>query len=199
MDEFLNKYHKNIIFLLFGLILLGVGVFLFKNGFFNSSNEVEVIDQDEKKEEKDITVEIAGSIEKKGVYKLSSGSRIEDLLVVSGGLSITADRNWVDKNINRAAKLTDGQKVYIPSQSEVISAKESDSIKVDQVVLGASGSSLININNSSQKELESLSGIGPVYAQKIIEQRPYSNIEELVSKSVISQKTFEKIKNSITI
>ena len=60
-------------------------------------------------------------------------------------------------------------------------------------------SGLININTASQSELEKLTGIGPVYAQKMIEHRPYSTKEELVSKGVISQKVLEKIKESISL
>ena len=61
------------------------------------------------------------------------------------------------------------------------------------------GSGFIDINAATQKELESLSGIGQVYAQKIIEYRPYSNIEEIVTKAKIPQKTFDKIKSQIII
>jgi competence protein ComEA len=129
---------------------------------------------------------------------MTSGARIEDLLVVSGGLSVVADREWVSKNINRASRLSDGQKIYIYSQSEVLSAKESDSIKVDQEVLGSSNSKLININTASSKELENLIGIGPVLAQKIVEGRIYSSLDELVKKGILSQKTFNKIVNDIT-
>ena len=149
----------------------------------------------------DIIVEIVGAVEKAGVYKMKIGDRIDDLLITAGGISATADRVWVDKYINRAAKLTDGQKIYIYHSGE-LTAKESSGIKLDQGVLGVAGSdpaSFININTASQSELEKLNGIGPVYAQNIIEQRPYSNAQELVSKRVISQKILDKIKNEITV
>jgi competence protein ComEA len=107
----------------------------------------------------------------------------------------------VEKYINRAAKLIDGQKIYIYHLGE-LGAKESSAIKLDQGVLGIAGSDpamSVNINTASQSELEKLVGIGPVYAQNIIEQRPYSNTQELVSKGAISQKVFEKIKNEISV
>ena len=59
--------------------------------------------------------------------------------------------------------------------------------------------SLININTSDLKSLDSLSGIGPVYAQNIIEHRPYSNTSELVSKGVIPNNTYLKIKDKISV
>ena len=62
-----------------------------------------------------------------------------------------------------------------------------------------SGSGHININTASQSELESLSGIGPVYAQKIIDNRMYSDVSELHTKDIISKSTFEKIKTEIGV
>lgn len=189
-----------IILLLLGLILIGFGVLLNKTGLFSSGDSIEVLNSatETQNTSSEIVVEIAGSIQKPGVYKLSGNSRVEDLLTVSGGLSLEADRDWVNKNINRASKLTDGQKIYIYSQSEVTSAKENGGIKLDQVVLGDSSSKLVNINTASQKELESLVGIGPVLAQKIIDKRIYSKPEDLVEKGVLTLKTFEKIKSDIT-
>ncbi len=193
-----SSNQKLLIFLLLGLILIGFGVFLFKSGLFESQNQIEIINKNEELKDENITVEIAGAVEKPGVYKLKVGDRIDDLLISAGGINASADREWVGKNINRAAKLADGQKLYIPSQSEVETAKKSEYNKIDQAILGVSGSGLVNINTASQKELESLNGIGPVYAQKIIEQRPYSSLEELVSKKIIPQKTYDKIKSNIS-
>ncbi|MFA6282333.1 MAG: SLBB domain-containing protein, partial [Candidatus Omnitrophota bacterium] len=74
--------------------------------------KVEVLSEsDEIDNSKNITVEIAGEVIKPGVYKLSDGSRVDDLLVLAGGLTADADRSWTDKYLNRAAKVTDGQKV----------------------------------------------------------------------------------------
>lgn len=198
--DFINNNQKLIKFSLLGLILIGFGVLLNKTGLFSSGDSIEVLNSatETQNTSSEIVVEIAGSIQKPGVYKLSGNSRVEDLLTVSGGLSQEADRDWVNKNINRASKLTDGQKIYIYSQSEVTSAKENGGIKLDQVVLGDSSSKLVNINTASQKELESLVGIGPVLAQKIIDKRIYSKPEDLVEKGVLTSKTFEKIKSDIT-
>lgn len=195
---------KLIIFLLLGLILIGLGVLAYKTDIFRSEDKVEVLNgaTELQNNTAEIQVEIAGAVQNAGVYKMKNGDRIDDLLIISGGLAVDADRGWVEKNINRASKLNDGQKIYIYSQSEIESAKESGGIKLDQDVLGVNSqilSELININTSSQSELEKLIGIGPVYAQKIIEQRPYSDLQELVSRGVISQKTFDKIKNEISL
>lgn len=220
MDKLKKKYlyltslltssfsQKLVIFLLLGLILIGFGVLAYKTDIFLSGDTVEVLNNTTVGQNagpdgsSEIVVEISGSVEKSGVYKMKVGDRVDDVLIVSGGLSATADRDWVEKNINRASKLIDGQKIYIYSQSEVESAKTNGGIKLDQGVLGESSSNfsdLVNINTASQSELEKLIGIGPVYAQKMIEHRPYSNTQELVSKKIIPQKTYEKIKSEISL
>lgn len=194
---------KNIVFLLLGLFLVGLGVLVYRIDLFSSRDTVEVLNSttESQNNDQEIVVEISGAVEKSGVYKLKNGSRIDDLLISAGGISATADRDWIEKNINRAAKLIDGQKLYIYHSKE-LSAKNTSSIKLDQEILGSSNqnvSNLVNINVASQSELEKLVGIGPILAQKIIEQRPYSTLEELVNKKIIPQKTYEKIRFDISL
>ena len=130
---------------------------------------------------------------------MPQGARVEDALVLAGGVSVDADRDWMEKVLNRASKLTDGQKIFIPKQSEVLSAKNDEDIKTYQSQNTNQGSGLININTASKEELESLWGIGPVYAQNIIEQRHYSNVEELLTKKVIRSDIYERNKDKLTV
>jgi len=141
------------------------------------------------KAEQKMAVDIEGAVIAPGVYSLGSNSRIKDALIAAGGLSSGADRVWVEKNINLASKLVDGVKIYIPrlGDSTVISTK------------GSVSSNLVNINSASLAELDSLSGVGPATAQKIIDNRPYSKIEELTLKKIVTSKVFEKIKDKISI
>src|ERR1035437_299447 len=75
-----------------------------------------------------IQVDIEGAVVAPGVYKLAVNSIIQDVLVSSQGLSVNADRVWVAKNLNLAAKLYDGAKVYIPRVGKaVLKAVNSDS------------------------------------------------------------------------
>lgn len=200
LEDFIFKNRFTFTFLLTGLILLGLGIIIYRVSL-SDSPKIEVLEST-KDQPSEVIVEIAGAVEKPGVYKLPVGSRVEDLLIVSGGLAADADRDWVEKTLNRAGRLIDGQKVFIPKinqHSEIKGAKNEGDIKLyqgDQVRVTAS---LININTANQKQLEELPGIGPVYAQSIIEHRPYSNIEELVSKGVLKRGVYEKIKDLITI
>lgn len=198
-----SSNQKLIVFLLVGLILIGFGVLTYKINIFSSGDKIEVLESttDNQNSQSEIVVEIAGSVEKPGVYKLPKDARINDLIISAGGISVNADREWIDKYINKAAKLQDGQKIYIYHSGE-LSAKTSGDIKLDQGVLGSSiqiNENLVNINTASQSTLEKLNGIGPVYATNIIEHRPYSNVEELLSKNILKKSVYEKIKNDISI
>lgn len=179
-----------LIFFVYGLISL--------SGSSGSSDDITFSQSqasENKKTSAKIKVDIEGAVVKPGVYSLNADSRIQDALVASSGLSEEADRNWISKNLNLAAKLSDGVKIYIP--------KAGENVNTDS--MGSTGSNVsgqsanININSASATELDTLYGVGPVTAQKIISNRPYSAIEELVSKKAVSSKVFEQIKDKITI
>ena len=171
-----------------GVFLIFSGFFIFESGVFEGT-KVEILDSSQiagaSASGQEIVVEIAGSVEKPGVYELEAGARVDELLVLAGGLSAAADREWVSKNLNRAAKVLDGQKIYIPQKGES---------NISNTEVGG----LVNLNTASKGQLESLSGIGAVRAQGIISGRPYSNIEELLSRKIISKSVYEKIKGSVT-
>jgi len=194
LDDLFFKFRYVILIFLLGAILTGVGLFISQNERNGDTDRVEVLTgaTEAQNDDSEIVVEIAGEVERPGVYKLPKNSRIEDLLVAAGGVSPNADRDWMEKSLNRVARLSDGTKIYIPSVGEQVSNPSGES-------RGSGGSNLININLASQKELESLPGIGPVYAQNIIEHRPYSNVEELLTKGALRKSTYEKIKNLVTV
>lgn len=202
-QELFIRFRYPLLILLLGLILTGFGVFIFKSGIFLPETKVEVLDATTESQGKgEITAEIGGAVISPGVYKIQSGARVEDLLIKAGGFSGEADRFWTDKYLNRAAKLADGQKVYIPKagqQSDTLSAKTRGGDQTISSNFPSDSNVLININSASLDQLDSLPGIGPVYGQNIIEHRPYSTIEELVSKGAIKQSVYEKIKDRIAV
>jgi competence protein ComEA len=145
----------------------------------------------------EIVVDIEGAVVKPGVYTLPNGSRIDDLLSLAGGLTGEADSVWVGKTLNKAALLLDGGKLFIPTKGEASSVESSSK----ESVAGAVNSlnSLISINTASAKELDTLPGVGEVTAQKIIAGRPYQTIDELLSRKIVGQSVFEKIKGQLTL
>lgn len=145
-------------------------------------------------EVKIIFIDIEGAVVKPGLYKLPQDSRIQDALIAAGGLSVSANREYIAKNLNLAIKLTDGAKIYIPSIGEAVT--ESSVLNASSQVGNVSG--LININNSSQSQLEALPGIGPKTAEKIIAGRPYGSVQELLNKKIVGNKVFNQIKDKIS-
>lgn len=140
-----------------------------------------------------ITVDIEGAVAKPGLYQLPPGSRVEDAIIAAGNVTSDADAFQFSQTINRATKLIDGAKLYIPKKGE----NANDNIVRHDTT--PSRISLVNVNSASQSELESLSGIGPVTAQKIISNRPYQILEELVTKKAISQTLFQKLQSKLAL
>ncbi len=134
----------------------------------------------------ELVVDIGGEVARPGVYKLSSGARVEEALAAAGGITSDADINYIEKYLNRAMRLLDGQKIYIPR----IDAENAQSSRLN---------AQLNINTASQKELEGLPGIGSERAGKIISNRPYQNISELLSKKIMGQKVYDQIKDQISV
>lgn len=185
-----ERFRIPIFIALAGIILVGAG-FLTLN-LNRSEEKIEIISSENPVSET-IFADIEGAVEKPGVYELSSGSRIQDLLVAAEGFSAEADRVWVEKNLNRAQKLKDGDKFYIPKKGEGLQLQ-----KTQSEVLNTQ-KELVNINTASQSELEALWGIGPVTAQKIIDNRPYQNVEDLLTKKILGSSVYQRIAEQLTV
>jgi len=190
--EFVRRYGVLLISGLVGLFLVGYGVY---SAIRPERPTVEIVKSEvlgqETEGEGQIMVDVAGAVEKPGLYELPKGARIGDALVIAGGLDALADRGWVARYINLASKLEDGAKIYIPENSENSS---------EQITGGEEKSSgLVNVNTASRSELESLWGIGEVRAQAIIENRPYGTLEEIMSKAGIPESVYAKIKDEVAI
>lgn len=203
IEAWVFENRKVVTLTLFGLLFAGIGLFFWRSGVLEST-QVQILGTEQSASASanpttssgQIVAEIAGAVLKPGVYHLAVGSRTDDLLVLAGGLSANADRTWVEKNLNRAAKITDGQKIYIPRPDEM---RSNDSNAVTQSHSNNTGVvGLVNINSASASELDALPGIGTVRAQSIIKNRPYSSVGELVTKKILPQSVFDKIEGSIT-
>ena len=139
-----------------------------------------------------VIIDISGEVINPGVYQLKNGARVNDILIMAGGLAAKADRDWVEKNLNRAEILRDGQKIYIPKINEEIKTNN---------VLGVKTNGIISLNNATVADLDRLSGIGPALAQRIVDYRDknggFKNVEEIKLVSGIGDKLYEKIKDQI--
>jgi competence protein ComEA len=159
-----------------------------------------------------IFVDVYGAVKSPAVYELAWGSRIYEAVEAAGGLTDDADIRY----INRATALVDGDRVYVPTRDEAESGKPlPDSAGLVGGVSGGSrdvqGSSdastsangQVNINTADSSALQTLNGVGPSTAQKIIDYResngPFAKIENLKNVSGIGDKTFEKLKDHICV
>nr|MBI5455991.1 ComEA family DNA-binding protein [Candidatus Levybacteria bacterium] len=186
----LKQYRLPLALALAGLIFFIYGLISFF-GSASKTNEIKFVNDNQAvaKPQNLISIDIEGQVVNPGVYRLNQDSIIKDALILAGGLASDADRDFVAKNINLAAKLSDGAKIYIPKIGESVSQVRSAATSV---------SDLININQALAESLDSLPGIGAVTAQKIINNRPYATINELLDKKIVSAKVFTQIKDRIT-
>lgn len=173
----------------------------------------------ERSSRRDIYVHICGAVVNPGVYALAADSRIYEGIEAAGGFCENACEDYV----NLAKPLQDGQRLVIPTQEEVESGEESDAyhrrwmtedteaedtgMELQAVEAGqdisAGADGLININQASESELSSISGIGAGKAAAIVKYRQeiggFTSIEEIMEVSGIGQGIFEKIKDKITV
>lgn len=198
--EFIKKNVALSSMIAIGLGLISYGIFEYKKPqestleFVSSTEEVRGEVAPGVSEQK-ISIDIQGEIKNPGVYELEADSRVSDAIKSSGGLSKDADQEYVAKKVNQAQKLVDGQKIYIPRIGEDTSGLVSAQSAGSEVV----SSGLVGINSGSKSSLESLPKIGPVTSDKIISGRPYGGLEELVSKKILGQKTYDAIKDLISL
>lgn len=151
-----------------------------------------------------IYVDVAGAVVTPGVVTLPEGSRVFEAIREAGGIIDNADTT----NINLAAVLKDGDKLYVPTFDDMKKDKTSGGIVTDKIKSSSNESAqesggIVNINTASSAQLQSLSGIGPSTAEKIIEYRNqngnFLKIDDLKKVSGIGEKTFAKFKDKICI
>lgn len=146
-------------------------------------------------------VDVDGAVVRPGVYRLKDGARVSQAIDAAGGLTVEADVT----GLNRASKITDGQKIYVPTVGEQQAAAAVGGAESSAATTPGAGSSsgLVNINTASAAELQTLSGIGPSMAQSIIDDRskngPFASVDDLMRVSGIGEKKLAIIKDCICI
>ncbi len=190
------------------IILIFLSISITCITFFLYSKETETIHlsnlevTDVQTSQKDtITIDLAGAVEKPNVYTIPSNTTLHEVINMAGGLTKDAAHDYISRTFNMANTLSDKEKIYIPFKEEI----EQGIIDQDNQILSETTSTEIvrtdgiSINNASESELDSLPGVGPITAQKIVDNRPYESIEELVSKKAVNSTTFGKIKEQISL
>lgn len=164
-------------------------------------NETEINEEIKQETTTKIAVHITGEVKKEGLIYLQQGSRIADAIKKAGGETKEADLSQV----NLAYILEDGQKIYIPNKNEKISeyVTKNSGYNVIEKEDQNKEESKVNINTATQEELDSLPGIGPSIAQRIIEYRnengKFSKIEDLQNVKGIGDSKYDEIKDNVTV
>ncbi|MEO6826260.1 MAG: ComEA family DNA-binding protein [Microbacteriaceae bacterium] len=143
-------------------------------------------------------VHVLGAVPHPGIYELSDGSRVMDAVAAAGGFSANAEQSGV----NLARKLTDGEQLVVPKVGEVLPGPVPGA-------LGGAGSSSqapvgkVNLNSADQATLETLPRVGPQLAKRIMDWRSangrFASIEDLMSVTGIGDKTFDGLKDLVTV
>ena len=178
------------------------------------STAEEAVEEKAVEENSEVSVYVCGAVVSEGVYTLAADARIEDALERAGGYSEDAAHGA----INLAERLTDGMKIYFPTEQEISegggtwqtkdASNGSNSLSGSE---GMSGSgdlsgldgSLVNINTADAKTLETLPGIGEGKARDIINYRdtngPFGDVQDIKNVSGIGESTFAKLSPYITV
>ena len=222
IEKIKNIVNKNFIGIIIIVILI-VGyivTFIYFNNEINiktkeeKTSEISIQEEKrEKKEYKEIKIDIKGSVKKPGVYTLKENSRTNDAIIASGGLLKNANTRF----INLSKILNDGDVIVIYSNEEIKKAQKEERIIVETPCICEEIKndscykedkeneviSKININTATMNELIKLNGIGESKAKLIIEYRTkngkFKDIKEIMNIKGISETIFSKIKENITI
>jgi competence protein comEA helix-hairpin-helix repeat region len=166
-----------------------------------SKNDIE--EKENKEEPKEmgtgIFVHIDGWIQNPGVYEIKENDRVNTIIEKAGGLKEGASI----KSINLAARLSDGDKIYIPNREEEKQIETTEVKGNNTGTVKITKNSKININKASISELKQITGIGESTANKIIDYRDnvgkFKKIEDIKEVKGIGDSKYESIKDKITI
>jgi len=208
----LDKNQLKVFAIMAMIILILLAVLIYRE-FFDRGNAVVLIEESsqmgdmdqlevshtmpaELQEPSEICVYITGAVERPGIVTLKEGSRLADAIELVGGALDDADLS----KINLALKVEDEGMYIIPRIGEAI---EEPLVQENPSTEKGSKNGKININKADSALLETLPGIGPSKAARIIEYREangsFKNIEDIMNVSGIGQKTFENIKDLICV
>lgn len=141
-----------------------------------------------------VMVDVAGGVKSPGVYELPANSRVMDAITAAGGAKPGTDTS----DINLARVIKDGEQIYVEPAAAAVSTSR---IAPTRTVKKRSGP--ININRATAGELDTLPGIGPVLASRIIDYRktngPFISVDDLQKVSGIGSAKFAQFKSKVRV
>lgn len=150
-----------------------------------------------------VVVDVEGAVVSPGLHVLPAGSRVGDAIAAAGGYAVVVDIAAATASLNLAQPLADGAKVHVPTRGESAGPGAQTGAGEDPAGGIQPGTdSLIDVNKATVEQLDTLPGIGPVTAAKIIaarEEGPFATVDDLLSREVVGASTFEKIRALVSV
>ena len=156
---------------------------------------------DAKRQPERIAVHVAGAVTHPGVVELRTGARVIDAVEAVGGALGDGDLD----RLNLAAKVVDGQRVYVAKvgQSDPGASGDGSAVPRADDPSGAGTGGKVDLNTATQAQLEELPGIGPTYAQAIVAERQrrggFTSVNDLRSVRGIGDKRFAELAPLVTV
>jgi competence protein ComEA len=144
-----------------------------------------------------VVVDVGGAVAHPGVYRLPAGARLGDAVAAAGGYSARVDAERADVELNLAAVVHDGDQVHVPARGD-----SSTSAAATAAEGGSQATSPLDLNRATASQLDTLPGVGPVTAAKIIaarEQRPFASLDDFAARKVVGSSTLDKIRTLVTV
>ncbi|MGN2619030.1 helix-hairpin-helix domain-containing protein [Bacillus stercoris] len=202
--NWLNQHKKAMILAAFVAVFTAIMIFLasgrnkepVKQAVPTETVNTEVKQEAVKDESSEvIVIDIKGAVQHPGVYEMRTGDRVSQAIEKAGGTNEQAD----EVQVNLAEILQDGTVVYIPKKGEETAGQQG----AGGAVQSGGGKGMVNINTATLEQLQGISGVGPSKAEAIIAYREengrFQTIEDITKVSGIGEKSFEKIKSSISV
>jgi competence protein ComEA len=147
----------------------------------------------------EVVVQVAGAVNQPGVYHLADGARVTDLITVAGGPAADADL----QAMALASRLTDGQRVQVPHQGEVLPSTATGAAPAAAGGIGATPVAPIDLNTASETDLDALPGVGPTTARAIVAYReahgPFHQVDDLTDVQGIGPARLDALRELVKV
>lgn len=143
-----------------------------------------------------LIVDVEGAVMRPGLVTLPPGSRVGDAIAAAGGFAASVDAR-ASGSLNLAALATDGMHILVPERGA------GNTGPGDGGAAGPAGAGMpLDLNRATEAELDTLPGIGPATAAKILAARseaPFTSVDDLTSRKLVGPATFEKIRDLVRV
>ncbi len=146
-----------------------------------------------------VVVQVAGAVLRPGVYSLPAGSRVGDAIKLAGGYSADVDPRLAETALNLAARVTDSEVILVPRRGDAAPASGGSA---GGATAGSSSAGLIDLNTATAAQLDTLPGVGPATAAKIVaarEQARFTSVDDLVKRKVVTAAVLAKLRDLVTV